>query len=199
MNKNVLPSVFASALFIGTLTGCHQQAANQPPAAVATTETPGPASSAASPGTPLQTPPVPEAAGAQCHMRGALPDPNCTPGAVNPDVTQANIHQTICVSGFTATIRPSSSYTNRLKAQQMMQYGFTSESIHDFEEDHLISLELGGAPSDPRNLWPEPDSSPNPKDKVENFLHDAVCAGRISLHEAQVRIATNWTTAESGL
>lgn len=77
----------------------------------------------------------------------------------------------------------------------MTAYGFT-DSIHSHEEDHLISLELGGAPSDPANLWPEPHASPNPKDKVENFLHAAVCAGKISLADAQHRIATNWTTAE---
>jgi hypothetical protein len=135
---------------------------------------------------------------AQCHMNGELPDAACTPGAVNPDVTQANINQTICVSGYTATIRPPASYTNKLKAQQMQAYGFT-DSIRAHEEDHLISLELGGAPSDAKNLWPEPHASPNPKDKVENFLHAAVCGGRITLTEAQHRIATNWMTAETGL
>jgi hypothetical protein len=122
----------------------------------------------------------------------------CTPGAADPNVTQANVAQTICVSGYTKTIRPPVSYTDHLKAQQMAQYGFTdAPRLH--EEDHLISLELGGAPSDPKNLWPEPGASPNPKDKVENFLHDAVCAGRVPLVEAQQRIATNWKTAEQGL
>jgi hypothetical protein len=80
----------------------------------------------------------------------------------------------------------------------MNEYGFT-DSIRAHEEDHLISLELGGDPTDPRNLWPEPDASPNPKDKIENYLHTAVCAGRISLHAAQVRIATDWTTAADGI
>lgn len=145
-----------------------------------------------------QAPPVPELPNVHCHMRGRLPDPACTPGAINPDVTQKNIHQTICVTGFTKTVRPNVSYTNRLKKEQMQAYGFT-DSVKDHEEDHLISLELGGSPDDPRNLWPEPDSSPNDKDKVENFLHAAVCAGHISLHAAQVRIATDWTTAEAGL
>lgn len=135
---------------------------------------------------------------AQCHMNGELPDTTCTPGVVNPDVTQANINQTICVSGYTKTIRPSASYTDNLKSQQLVQYGF-NDSIHLHEEDHLISLELGGAPSDPKNLWPEPHASPNPKDKVENFLRSAVCTGRISLAEAQRRIATNWVSAEQGL
>lgn len=131
-------------------------------------------------------------------MRGVLPDPACTPGVVNPDVTQANISQTICVQGYTKTIRPSVEYTDKLKQEQMTAYGFT-DSIRSHEEDHLISLELGGSPSDPKNLWPEPHASPNDKDKVEDFLHSAVCDGRISLQDAQHRITTDWTTAEQGL
>ena len=35
-----------------------------------------------------------------------------TPGVLNPDVTQANIDSTICVHGWTRTIRPPTSYTN---------------------------------------------------------------------------------------
>lgn len=135
---------------------------------------------------------------AQCHMHGQLPDPNCTPGETNPNVTQANIKQTICTQGYTATIRPPISYTSKLKKQQMAEYGF-HDSLRNHEEDHLISLELGGNPTDPRNLWPEPHASPNPKDKVEDFLHAAVCNGRVSLADAQHRIATDWTTAEQGI
>lgn len=141
---------------------------------------------------------APELTSAQCHMKGVLPDPSCTPGATNPQVTQANIDQTICVSGYTKTIRPPAEYTDKLKSQQMTEYGFT-DSIYSHEEDHLISLELGGAPSDPKNLWPEPHASPNAKDKVEDFLHSAVCDNKISLQDAQHRIATDWTTAEQGL
>ena len=141
---------------------------------------------------------APELATAQCHARGTLPDPICTPGATNPAVTQDTISQTICKSGYTKTIRPTVNYTGKLKAEQMSQYGFT-DSGRSHEEDHLISLELGGAPSDPSNLWPEPGASPNPKDKIEDQLRAAVCAGRISLAEAQHRIATDWTTADAGL
>ena len=141
---------------------------------------------------------APELPDAACHANGALPDATCTPGAANVNVTQDNIQQTICSSGYTKTIRPTAAFTNNLKAEQMSQYGYT-DSIRAHEEDHLISLELGGSPDDPKNLWPEPHAAPNPKDKVENYLHAAVCSGRISLHDAQARIATNWTTAEGGL
>jgi hypothetical protein len=125
-------------------------------------------------------------------MRGVLPDPGCTPGVVNAAVTQANIGSTICRTGWTATVRPPASYTEALKLKQMVAYGFTdSPSAH--EEDHLISLELGGSPADPRNLWPEPGGSPNAKDNVESAARDAVCAGRMTLGAAQQAIAADWT------
>jgi hypothetical protein len=64
--------------------------------------------------------------------------------------------------------------------------------------DHLVSLELGGA-NDAANLWPEYPPTPNPKDKVENALHAAVCDGRVKLTAAQNAIAWNWQTAEQVL
>lgn len=132
----------------------------------------------------------------QCRIRGVLPDPNCTPGVTNPDVTQGTIGSTICVSGWTKTIRPSTEYTNKLKAQQIAQYGYSDTTAADYEEDHLISLQLGGNPTDPRNLWPEPRSgSPNAvnKDRVENYLKAQVCSGSMSLADTQKGIATDWT------
>src|SRR2546430_17362984 len=76
-----------------------------------------------------------------------------TPGVLNPDVTQGNINSTVCLHGWTKTIRPPTSYTNALKEKQMREYG-VGGSPSDYQEDHLISLELGGHPTDPRNLWP---------------------------------------------
>jgi hypothetical protein len=32
----------------------------------------------------------------------------------------------------------------------------------DYELDHLVPLEVGGAPSTATNLWPEPNSHPAP-------------------------------------
>ncbi|MEY9887092.1 hypothetical protein ABIA31_000718 [Catenulispora sp. MAP5-51] len=131
-----------------------------------------------------------------------LPDPVCTPGTLNPDVTQDTIDSTICVSGWTATVRPPTSYTNALKVKQIAEYGYSDTSTSDYEEDHFIPLELGGAPRDPQNLWPEPhyssDSSGNTsytKDQVENKLKKAVCDGSAGLSDAQNAIATDWTTA----
>lgn len=110
--------------------------------------------------------------------------PTQTPGALNPDVTQANIRSTICVTGWTATIRPPADYTDALKLKQMREYGETG-SPSAYEEDHLISLELGGAPRDPRNLWPEPRPRADEVDRIENDLNAKVCSGALSLADAQ--------------
>ena len=107
-----------------------------------------------------------------------------TPGVLNPDVTQANIQTTICVKGWTSTIRPPSSYTNELKQKQMREYG-VGGSLSDYQEDHLISLSLGGHATDPRNLWPQPNPRALHVDEVERDLHEKVCAGDLTLAEAQ--------------
>jgi hypothetical protein len=133
--------------------------------------------------------------GSKCTSINGLPDLNCTPGVTNPNVTQANIQQTICQSGYTATIRPPASYTNKLKAQGMIDYGYADTNISHYEEDHLISLELGGSPADPGNLWPEFPASPNPKDSIENLCHRMICNGSITLKDAQEQIAKDWHTA----
>ena len=107
-----------------------------------------------------------------------------TPGSLNPDVTQDTIGQTICVRGWTATVRPPTEYTNGLKAEQMPLYG-ESGSPSDYQEDHLISLELGGHSTDPRNLWPEPNPRAREVDRIENELNARVCSGKLELREAQ--------------
>jgi hypothetical protein len=139
--------------------------------------------------------------GAVVNAVGAiLPNRVRTPGAVNPVVTPADIRSTICVSGWTATIRPPSAYTTGLKQQQLASgYSYRGDrSDGDYEEDHLISLELGGSPTSVRNLWPEPYRAPDGariKDKIENKLHELVCAGQLGLATAQHAIARNWWTA----
>jgi hypothetical protein len=107
-----------------------------------------------------------------------------TPGVLNPDVTQATIRTTVCHSGWTRTVRPPVSYTNALKARGLRQYGLRGPPSA-YQEDHLISLELGGSPTDPRNLWPEPYPRAAAVDKVENELNHRVCTGSLSLAEAQ--------------
>lgn len=136
-------------------------------------------------------------AAGSCHALGrglySRPDKRCTPGALNPAVTQATIARTICRSGWTSIVRPPESITEREKYASMAAYG-DSGSASAFEYDHFVPLELGGATNDPRNLWPEPGASPNPKDAVEDYLNREVCARRLTLARAQMLIVTDWVT-----
>jgi hypothetical protein len=113
-------------------------------------------------------------------------DPVRTPGVLNPDVTQATIATTICSRGWTRTIRPPTDYTDLLKRRQLHEYGLPGPASR-YQEDHLISLELGGHPTDPRNLWPEPYPRAARVDAIENELNADVCSGALSLADAQRR------------
>jgi hypothetical protein len=172
----------------------HQSSIASPVATIVSTATPG----ATIVNAPTASPSANPAVSGQCHSLRGLPDPACTPGVADPRVTQANIHSTICVSGYTATVRPPSSYTDSLKRQQIQAYGYSDTRLADYEEDHLIPLELGGSPTDPKNLWPEPRSgafSASKKDALENSLRAQVCAGSLTLASARAAIATNWESA----
>ena len=141
----------------------------------------------------------PQPAPGACHYRTAangqtLPDPNCTPGAISPKVTQDTLVTTICRTGYTKSIRPPASITEIEKHENAAAYGY-SGSLKDVEYDHLVPLEIGGDPNDPRNLWIEPGASPNPKDGVESRLHELVREGTVPLAAAQEAIAADWTTA----
>jgi hypothetical protein len=107
-----------------------------------------------------------------------------TPGVVNPDVTQANLSATVCRRGWTRTVRPPTSYTNELKIRQLRAHGLRGPPSA-YQEDHLISLELGGNPTDPRNLWPEPYPRAAEVDRIENELNAKLCSGKLTLGEAQ--------------
>ena len=128
-----------------------------------------------------------------------LPNPAWQPGFYNPDVTQDTIQTTICVSGYSSRIRPPATYTDKLKVQQIEQYGYVDKNTADYEEDHLISLEVGGHPTDPKNLWPQPrHTTPynaSIKDTLENTLHKMICSGELPLDTARQAIATDWVAA----
>jgi hypothetical protein len=168
----------------GALVGAHSRAGASPPGLVRST---------ASSHVVQPQPPA-----GSCHATGSglysLPDPACTPGAIDPAVTQANLARTICHAGYSESVRPSESITEREKIASLRSYG-DHKPLHAYEYDHLVSLELGGAPNDARNLWPEPGASPNPKDSLENRLHARVCDHQMTLAAAQRAIATNWVAA----
>lgn len=107
---------------------------------------------------------------------------------LNLAVTQSTIHTTICVRGYTKTIRPSVSFTDSLKSRQIASYGYADKSPSHYEEDHMIALEIGGAPSSNTNLWPEPHTISGNDDHLENNLHAKVCNGSLTLADAQAQL-----------
>ena len=91
-------------------------------------------------------------------------------------------------------MRPSSSYTNKLRKQSIKDYHYKEKRLAEYEEDHLIPRQLGGHPTDSKNLWPEPyriKCGARIKDVLETKLKRMVCDGKMTLKEAQHLIATN--------
>jgi hypothetical protein len=126
----------------------------------------------------------------RCVEHDGLPDSRCTPGAIRAGVPLA----TICAFGYSRSVRPPESFTEPLKLAQMRAYGLPG-SPSDYEEDHLVPLSIGGAPRDPRNLWPEPRTGPNnaeQKDQLETWAARMACAGRIPLGRVQHGMASDW-------
>jgi hypothetical protein len=137
------------------------------------------------------------------------------PGLANPDITQDKIAETICNKDWkTSSIRPPSSYTTHLKIEQIAEHGFNDTNTGDYEEDHIISLENGGHPRDPKNLYPEAYDTqvngqrvgPHENDQIENYVHNGICrdvpdakfstgpkpSHALTLEQGQQILATDW-------
>jgi hypothetical protein len=130
-----------------------------------------------------------------------LPDPSCTPGAINPGVTtevlQDRNFKTRCVrDGATSSKQKNTTY-NWYNIPHPS--GNTGQN-QVCELDHLISLELGGADT-LDNIWPQCGANDvelneryfKRKDAVENYLAAQVKSGAMDLAEAQSGIAKDWT------
>jgi hypothetical protein len=119
------------------------------------------------------------------------PDAALTPGAVE-DVDPA----VMCQVGYSASIRR---YDWKLRNRVFESYHLFNVDRRNFELDHLVPISIGGAPNDPKNLWPqsrltEPWTA-EVKDALEDVLHREVCAGQVPLKEAQDAIRTDWIAA----
>lgn len=106
-------------------------------------------------------------------------DPNCTIKDICPHVNeQAGPRK-----------RPSSSYMTKLKISQMKAQGLKGDPS-SFEEDHVVPISLCGATADPNNLTPQPWPRARAKDVYEARFHKAVCAGTMTLEDAQKKVVT---------
>ena len=120
------------------------------------------------------------------------------PGVLNPDVTQATISATMCVPGWTATVRPSTSYTQGVKKLFLERAGIPATQAIVYELDHFVPLALGGHPRSLDNLWLQRwDGAWNAKgkDRLERRLQVMVCAGGITLHTAHQAMQGDWKAA----
>ena len=120
------------------------------------------------------------------------------PGALFADVTQATIATTICTPGWTATVRPSTSFTQGVKQKFLREAGLDSARGADYELDHFLPLALGGHPRSFDNLWLQRwDGAWNArvKDRLERRLQVMVCEGRLTLKVAQTAVERNWKRA----
>lgn len=113
----------------------------------------------------------------------------------SPAVTQENVATTICVKGYTATVRPPVSYTRKVKRSLLKARGIPLANARLYELDHIIPLEAGGHPTDPKNLqlqlWAGPRNA-HIKDHLENAYHRAICDGTVTLAIAQGYFAGIW-------
>lgn len=156
--------------------------------------------------TPAASEPLrPVLAGRACHSRMSngfpIPDPKCTPGAVNPTVTVEVLQnldfRTPCLRNHVTTEEQKNgtyeSYATPHPAHNRGVYQIC-------ELDHLVPLELGGADT-LDNIWPQcgPKGVPlvhryfKKKDIVENYLAKQVRDGVLDLKAAQQGIASDWT------
>lgn len=118
--------------------------------------------------------------------------------ALNSDVNQATIQQTICVSGYTKSVRPSTTYTNGVKLKLLRESRIDDSHMSDFELDHIIPLALGGHPRSLNNLMLQPwegTNSAKRKDRLEVKLQCLVCTGQVGLKVAQLAIYNDWQGA----
>lgn len=113
------------------------------------------------------------------------------PLQLNPVVTQANIATTICKPGFTATIRPPVSYTSKIKRDMAAA---AHVNVADVVLDHIVPLEVGGAPANPANFMLQPRAESYVKDRVENAVNHLVCSGRLTLAQGQHCFIVDWRT-----
>jgi hypothetical protein len=189
------------AVAAGVLVGCGKST-DQTPSSGALASS-GPSVASPDPSAPIVSGPVvgdknfPMPGARTCKLGErdgrAMPDPRCTPGAIDSAVTEANLSDTICKPDWREKAYPPVLVDARMKEDSARSYGLLPD--YEGEYDHLVSRMLGGSSEDPRNRWPQTGAKPNPKDRIEIALHEGVCKGMISLATAQRALAASWVTA----
>lgn len=130
-----------------------------------------------------------------------IPDPNCTPGAINPSYTLEVLKD----PQFTTKCTRDQGTTAQDKYRAYRWYSMEHPPNNTGDKqicelDHLVPLEIGGSDT-LDNIWPQcgpPGVPPDQryfklKDTVENYLAFEVLTGKMKLSGAQKGIAEDWT------
>ena len=115
--------------------------------------------------------------------------------ALNPDVTQETIQETICRHGYTHTVRPATSFTNKIKLRLMREEGIPEADTSEWALDHILALTLGGHPRQLSNLQLLTQHDNSRKSRIEVKLNCFVCRGQMSLDQAQTEVVADWQAA----
>ncbi len=151
----------------------------------------------------LRSVPAPQAHACRTGLKNGLPvpDPNCTPGAINPTASLAVLTDPEFKTGCERDQGSSAELKKKTYAfYDLEEPRENSGPNQTCELDHFISLELGGSDM-LDNIWPQcgPDGVAldqrffKLKDTVEDFLAWLVKYKKIDLALAQRCIAGDWT------
>ena len=130
---------------------------------------------------------------------------SCAPGELDPDIMaldEALQINALCKKGGTQAARCKLSTPER--EALFLAYSLSwppppkfANGESAYEVDHKIQEALGGAQT-MRNLWPqmaEPRPGYQEKDRLEDYLHREVCAGRMTLSAARSTLLSDWKAA----
>lgn len=120
--------------------------------------------------------------GCKRRKRDRLPDPACTPGRLNATLSKSDV----CDPVYLAPKQRASAQQNAAVRRAYRSHARTL--------DMLISPRLGGVTT-PANLWPAGAKQQARKDRIEQKLLRRVCTGKLSLRQAQWRLAQDWRKA----
>lgn len=113
----------------------------------------------------------------------------------DPAVTQETLAETVCIRGYTRTVRPGWRALRRIKLWLLEAAGEPPEHAPAYQLDHAMPLVLGGDPRDPANMVLQPRGEAARKDRIERKLGCLVCTGQVGLDEARAEIAGDWREA----
>lgn len=120
------------------------------------------------------------------------PNPQLTPGAVNPALTDDVLRS----PGFTT--KDYRDVPESIKKQVYAEYHMDPKKAPcPCEVDHFLSLEIGGS-NDITNLWPQPYSgkwNAHDKDKLEDLLGANVRKGLMSGADARLEMTSGWVNS----